>query len=153
VQFIYYKAVKKVTPSSISDHQCCQHIILFSQSQPSLTHINFTPCQFSFFVLQRRECLCVTALRMHKYRNRMALDMKLTCNQHLDGNKRLGWTSRRVNNLEWNWGEEDTGWQRDYGEAWLLNDQHKSRNNEESSTAVLGLQVNQLLVLFTPPTT
>jgi hypothetical protein len=39
------------------------------------------------------------------------------------------------------------------GEAWLLNDQYKSGNNEESSIAVLGLQAHQLPGLFTPPTT
>lgn len=39
------------------------------------------------------------------------------------------------------------------GEIWQLNDQHKSRNNEESSTAVLGLEAHQLPVLFKPPAT
>ena len=39
------------------------------------------------------------------------------------------------------------------GGAWLLNDQHKSTKNKESSTAVLGLLEHQLPVLSTPPTT
>lgn len=44
MQFIYNKVVKKFRPSSISDYQCCQHIILLSRSQPSLTYSNFKRC-------------------------------------------------------------------------------------------------------------
>jgi hypothetical protein len=36
------------------------------------------------------------------------------------------------------WKETEKKELQDDRKAWLLNDQHKSRNNEESSTAVLG---------------
>jgi len=87
----------------------------------------------SLYYIQRRECLSVRAVRIHKYRIRKALDMKLTWKSTSRWEQEVRINAKKKN-LERNWGGGASGWQRN-GEACLLSDQHKETMKKEYSSA------------------